>query len=195
MADKNTTAWGDESVRLLAEKPMYLIAACVLPEDPKAALAKIAKLMPMNAKKVHWRDMGIKDQKRSLEILSEISHSTYIVVAAPLNGRKQERARRKCLETLLPWLEHEGVSVLVLESRGEHADKKDIDFLLYLRRSQIVESIDLEHADGRAEDHLCIPDQILGAYGEITIAKTRSHAWEPHWEKVARSVRIFEVDL
>lgn len=195
MIEENAMAWGDESVRLLADKPMYLMAACILPRPPKDAIAKIARLMPSNAKKIHWRDMGLKAQKQSLQILSEVPHATSIVVATPLNSRKQERARRKCLETLRPHLEQEGVSVLTLESRGSFADKKDIDFLLYLRRSRVIETIDMGHAEGAAEDRLSIPDQILGAYGEAIVAKAQPRAWAPYWSAIEKSIRVFEIGI
>ena len=82
---------------------MYLVAATMLPEH--ASLAQIEGLLPKGAAKLHWRDLGIKAQRESLQAIASLDSRSTIVVAAPINPHKQERARRKCLETLLPLLE------------------------------------------------------------------------------------------
>lgn len=75
----NCTAWGDESIRILAEEPLYLIAACILDNVPDEQIKALENLKPKGAKKVHWRDMGQASQKKALGILSEVPQSTYII--------------------------------------------------------------------------------------------------------------------
>lgn len=193
--DTGLTAWGDESIRLSTSTPMYLVAATVVNGDETQAVERLSALKPSNAHKLHWRDMGLKTQQKSLRIISAMDLSTTLVAATPLNGRKQERARRKCLETLLVELESSGVTKLVLESRGTYADKKDIDFLFYLRRSGVVSGIDVAHAEGRAASFLCISDQILGAYGDIITDAKRARAWNESWQAISSKLMVIKVAL
>ena len=195
MNDNAKVAWGDESVRMLAREPMYLMAACVLEKGSSSVVNKLIKLKPSHASKIHWREMSIKAQKDSLALIADLAHSTTIVVGAPLNGKKQERARRKCLELLLSSLEAEGVATLILESRGDIADKRDIDFLLFLRRTGLITKIDLKHALGKDEDCLCIPDQILGAYGDLVASADVQPPWKDSWNAVAKCTRIIRARL
>lgn len=186
-------AWGDESIRIQASEPMYLVAASILEKKPLSQINKLKELAPPNSKKVHWRDMGVNKQHSALQIVAEIPQSTYVVIAAPIKPNRQERARRKCLEVLLPYLESDNVEVLTLESRGGFLDKKDIDFLFYLRRAGIVSSIDVTHATGTADLCLSVPDQILGAYGELLANTSVAPKWLEIWKRIAERITTMRV--
>lgn len=186
-------AWGDESIRIQASEPMYLVAASILEKKPLSQINKLKELAPPNSKKVHWRDMGVNKQRAALQIVAEIPQSTYVVIAAPIKPNRQERARRKCLEVLLPYLESNNVEVLTLESRGDFLDKKDIDFLFYLRRAGIVSSIDVTHATGTADLCLSVPDQILGAYGELLANTSVAPKWLEAWKRIAERITTMRV--
>lgn len=186
-------AWGDESIRIQASEPMYLVAASILEKKPLSQINKLKELAPPNSKKVHWRDMGVNKQSSALQIVAEIPQSTYVVIAAPIKPNRQERARRKCLEVLLPYLESDNVEVLTLESRGDFLDKKDIDFLFYLRRAGIVSSIDVTHATGTADLCLSVPDQILGAYGELLANTSVAPKWLEVWKRIAERITTMRV--
>lgn len=187
------TAWGDESVRILAREPMYLLAACILEEKPLTQISELEKLVPSHSQKIHWRDMGVNVQGKALRIIAEIPQSTCIVIASPIKPEKQERARRKCLEVLLAYLESKGIETLILESRGEYLDKKDIDFLFYLRRSNFISTIDVSHAQGASDKCLCVPDQILGAYGELTADPCAVPKWLDDWNVIAEKLTTMQV--
>lgn len=174
---------------------MYLLGASVIGQDSDLIVDKMEALKPADAKKVHWREMSVRARTNSLELLGGLTHSTTIIVGTPLNGRKQERARRKCLELLLVQLEANNIKTIILESRGKTADKKDIDFLLYLRRTDVIHTIDLQHASGKNDARLYIPDQILGAYGDIIAEKDDALVLKGAWKKVAESVTVIELAL
>lgn len=195
MPETNTTAWGDESARMRAKSPMYLMAACVLNDESDSVIAKLTKLKPKGAKKLHWRDMGQKMQKESLGIIGAIEHRMTVIATCPLNEDKQERARKKCLEALLTHLETAGVQNLVLESRGKNADKKDIECLFYLRRSGAISTIDLTHAEGCKERNLCIADQILGAYGDQTTNEDADPIWQREWDAIEKKLTLLQRNL
>jgi hypothetical protein len=46
-------------------------------------------------------------------------------------------------------------------------DKRDRELLVSMRRKSEAIEFDLEHVPGKSEPLLRIPDQILGAYGEV----------------------------
>lgn len=78
-----------------------------------------------------------------------------------------ERARRKCLERLLPLLETEyNVDTLVLERREISQDRNDIRFIDGLRSRRFIGPIRVELCAGETDARLWLPDQLLGAYGD-----------------------------
>lgn len=78
-----------------------------------------------------------------------------------------ERARRKCLELLLPTLEKEyGVSRLVLESRETSQDDRDLVFVRGLRSRRFISQLRVDFAPGFSDARLWIADQALGAIGD-----------------------------
>ena len=186
-------AWGDESVRMTADPPMYLLGATVLMGDPWHLLDALEMVKPKGAQKLHWRDLGMKAQEQSLGAIVDMLQTATIVVASPLVGNKQERARRKCLQELLMILERKGVNYLYLESRNPVADKRDVDFLQYLRRSNAVKSIDIRHVGGRDDIRTSIPDQILGAYVDVSVEPEQKRAWSDSWEKIERKITVYNV--
>ena len=48
------TAWGDESVHLVANPPIYAMAACVMSDGSQEMVAALGRLKPAGAKKLHW---------------------------------------------------------------------------------------------------------------------------------------------
>ena len=193
--DYSKTAWGDESVRMTANPPTYLLGATVLTKNPAALIVELEKAKPKGAKKLHWRDLGSKAQNRSLEAIARTQHVTTIVTASPLMGNKQERARRKCLQALLVELEDRGVDTLVLETRDTIEDNKDVDFLYYLKRCGAVSHIVLRHARGQDEPCVTIPDQILGAYGDMISKNARTPNWMESWASIQKRIETIDIML
>lgn len=178
-------------------EPSYLLAASLFSSNAPIDLSELMAIKPKSASKLHWMDMNNRLKRQSITALAHLHASHIIVVASKLVGNKQERARRKCLETLLPYLETLGVSLLTLESRGQLNDKRDIDLLLTLRRKGAVSTIDLAHNKGSEDKHLWIPDQILGAYSEIALlqnARLQNATQEP-WESIARNLTTITTKL
>ncbi len=184
-------AYGDESIQRACEPSRYLLAATIYAEgtDPSFALRR-AK--PSGASKLHWYDLDPKRQAASLEVVSSVPQQTTIVAALPLEGTKPERARRKALEEIVRRLIDMGVRKLVLESRNDTHDKRDRELLVSMRRRGEALDFDLEHVPGKDEPLLWVPDQILGAYGEV-ITKGASRKWEDSWRRVERTLDVREV--
>ena len=115
--------------------------------------------------------MGVELQKKSLKTIETLSMDTIVVSGRPVNSKKQERARRKCLELLLPLLGSAGVKRAVLESRTDSLDKRDREMAVNLTRKGWLSNVTVAHQRGEDEPRLWIPDQIIGAKGHVD-AKT-----------------------
>ena len=190
---EGTIAFADESVRVSADPPLYLIAATVVPAE--VSLSCLESLLPKGAAKLHWRDLGTKAQRQSLARIAELDTHSTVVAASPVNPKKQERARRKDLEVLLPLLEARGITKLVMESRFPAADEKDASHFQAMVRRGLVGSIELCFASPEVEHRLWIPDQILGAYAESSASSRSSKAWEREWAALSERVTTVDVSL
>lgn len=165
-------AWGDESVRHKGlAYPTYLMCACLVGDDVDDVRELLRGIKPSDANKLHWRQMTSKDKRRSLAAIASLDSLSFVIAAEQSNGHRSERARRKCLERLLPLLESQGVQSLVLESRTDAQDERDRRLLSYMRTRHVVSSIKLDHVRGAAEPCLWLPDQILGAYGDTRVGE------------------------
>jgi hypothetical protein len=90
-----------------------------------------------------------------------------VVVAAPVDLKRQERARALCLERLAWELDSHGVDMLTLEARPPQLMKKDLRTIDSLRRKQALpKGLRIDHGQPSAEPMLWIADQVLGALGE-----------------------------
>ena len=190
-----TVAYGDESIRMVGKPPFYMLGVCLLEDAGAVNFNKLAKLMPPSSKKLHWRDMSQGLQRESLKLLADIKRTDVVVIASPLDGKKQERARRKCLETLLPILEAKGIEEIVLESRGSASDKLDVSYIKYSKGSKLVKSISITHADGAVEPRLWIADQVLGAMGDYMTQTSNWKHWKSEWEALSPSIKRIDVAL
>ena len=85
-----------------------------------------------------------------------------------------------------------GIRKLVLECRNDTHDKRDRELLVSMRRKGEALDFDLEHVPGKDEPLLWVPDQILGAYGEV-ITKGANGKWEGSWKSIERSLDVREV--
>ncbi len=128
----------------------------------------------------------------SLGVIAQLTQQTTVVAALPLDGRKVERARRKALEEIVLALEAMGVGKLVLESRNQTHDKRDRELIVSLRRKGEAREFDLEHVPGSSEPLLWVPDQILGAYGEV-LTKGTNVRWADAWDQISGTLDIREV--
>lgn len=125
-------------------------------------------LKPKGARKLHWRDMRPSLRGKVVDAMAAMDIDHVIVAAVPMSQwNTAERARRKCLERLLPLLETEyNVDTLVLERREISQDRNDIRFIDGLRSRRFIGPIRVELCAGETDARLWLPDQLLGAYGD-----------------------------
>ncbi|WP_147050740.1 hypothetical protein [Kocuria flava] len=155
--------------------PMYMLGAVVT--DPlacEAARTELRQLVP-HGRKLHWRDLDDRLKRRAVQAVASFDAAHMVVVASPLNPRKQERARAACMERLCWELGGMGVSRVVLESRTPSLNKRDDELIKHLRGKKSLPQglrVDIELPSG--EPMLWVPDQVLGAMGD---AETGEERW------------------
>lgn len=189
-SDQPGAAWGDESIRISAPTPTYLMAATILREG--ADTSRLEAIKPKGAAKLHWRELTDRLRRESLEAVAGLEGLTVMVACSPLPKKKQERGRRKCMELLLPELEARGVGLLTLESRVLQMDRKDIDMLQALKSKGAVPDMRLSHAHASDEPRLWVVDQVLGAYGDWLCDDDAPRKWGNAWEEILGRLTVLE---
>src|SRR5690349_17402803 len=101
-------AWVDESMHAATDHSpaMYLLAATY--GDPlgcEPTRDALRGLLLGKAKRLHWRDEDAARQRKIAAAVAGCDVLCTVVVATPLDEKKQERARRKCMERLFFELE------------------------------------------------------------------------------------------
>lgn len=115
------------------------------------------------AGKLHWYQ---SDASRRLDLAKAIGTLDVTHTAVVGHGRRltTERARRKCMEALLPDLEHSGVDTVTLESRQQRNNRHDIDMVDACRRKKIIsQGFHVTFALGMSEPLLWLPDASCGS--------------------------------
>jgi hypothetical protein len=159
-----TRAYADESHH--AGPPgFYLLAAAVF-DDPgavraRAAMRDLADVLGVT--RVHWHALDHKRRELAMAVVAGLDFRAVVVVGSPV-GRNQERARRKCLGTLRWELGQAGVTVTVLESRGQRLDILDLEAVDGFRKALVVpEEQRVEFEVPTPEPLLWVADAIAGA--------------------------------
>lgn len=188
------TAYADESMRTLDGESVYLLGATVFRGDD-CQLDALVGLKTNGAKKLHWRELGRVVQAKVMRAVSSLTAITTVVIGVPMNPRKQERARRKCLESLIYFLVDDGIQELVLEARGPALDKRDIQLVDTLKSRGYARNLTVRHRNGADDPRLWVPDQVLGAFGDRLCAQDFDSEWEEAWHDLERVTRFEIIDL
>ncbi|MCV9996547.1 hypothetical protein OIU93_19980 [Paeniglutamicibacter sp. ZC-3] len=161
-------AWVDESMRAVnVAEPLYMLGAAVADPLSCDSVRDDLRAVRKGGSKLHWREMDNAAKKLSMDLIGRIDAAHIVVVAAPMDPRRQERARAKCMERLLAELGDLGVSTVFLESRTQSLNARDMRLVEQLRGSRAMpRALRVEIQVPSIEPMLWIPDQILGAVGE-----------------------------
>ncbi|MFI2564206.1 hypothetical protein [Paenarthrobacter sp. NPDC018779] len=161
-------AWVDESMRTVnVKEPMYMLGAAVADPSGCDLVRDDLRSILTDGPKLHWRDMDNRAKKLSIDLLGALDAAHIVVVAAPLEPRRQERARAKCMERLFSELGAVGVTSVFLESRTRSLNARDMHLVDKLRGRRVMpESLRVEIQLPSEEPMHWIPDQVLGAMGD-----------------------------
>jgi len=165
--DVELHAWIDESMR--DPKPgnrdgMYIVAAGVAdPLQSDQSRTAMMRLLPKAATRLHWHAESAARQVQIARTISTLDVTLLVVVNTRYDGRRQERARRKCMERLLNELRSRGVTRAVIESRTDSLNRKDMEMVDALRSRGEMVGLHAGFDRPSAEPMLWIPDAVSGA--------------------------------
>ncbi|MFD0483059.1 hypothetical protein ACFQ46_10670 [Kineococcus sp. GCM10028916] len=156
----------DESMR--QDKGLYLMAAVVAdPDECDSVRDDLRKLLKGRQKRLHWRDEDAPRQRKIATAVGKITLSSVVVIGAPMDPKRQERARRVCMERLYMELWELGVGSIFQEQRTPSLNKHDHKMRDALRSQKAIpDELRVEFAQPNEEPMLWIPDAVAGAVGQ-----------------------------
>ncbi|MGB8019922.1 MAG: hypothetical protein WCF04_01700 [Candidatus Nanopelagicales bacterium] len=184
-------AWVDESMRLTPHEGTYILAAVVCdPTCTDDTRDQMRALLLRGQSRLHWHDERNDRRSTIAASIASIDMAALVVVGTPVATAKQERARRLCMEVLLPRLGNLGVNLVWLESRTPALNQADSRMVRALRGKQLIpRALRVESARPTEEPMLWIPDALAGA---VNAARND----DPRWLNVMRqTVEIIEIGL
>jgi hypothetical protein len=114
--------------------------------------------------RLHWHAEADPRKTKIAESIGALALPATVVVGMPLAKRKQERARAKCMEALLPELEAQGVTQVWLEARTSSLIRRDMCLVDALRSQRLITpAIRVDTALPGDEPMLWLPDAVAGA--------------------------------
>jgi hypothetical protein len=141
-----------------------MAAVLVSPHHAAMHRAALRGLLLRRQRKLHWRDENDKRRACLVDAIAALRPSALVVVGVGLDIRRQERARRKCMEHLLWELGRRPVVDVFFESRDpgmDAADKKLIDVLRV--RNAIAPRLRALWVPAVEEPLAWLPDIVAGA--------------------------------
>ncbi|WEV72285.1 hypothetical protein [Bifidobacterium sp. ESL0790] len=165
----NPLAWCDESIvkEHGSTSSRYLIGASLCGLDEKTIRTFFIKEHLVKRTKAHWHDMTLPERRKSIAFIDGLN-LVHIVASVEFTSgiTRPERARRRCLEHLLPVLEQDySVAQVFMEGRTKQQNNAEITFIQGLRSRGFFRVLRYDLMPGSQDARLWIPDQILGAVG------------------------------
>jgi len=192
MDDVDLHAWVDESIHLdVRSGGFYILAAAV--GEPGLALddarEMLQSIVPRPRQRLHWHDEDERTRAAAVDAIAGLNVVHIVVVRTRVDPRRQERARRKCLERMLFELSGHGVSQAWFESRTQSLNQRDLEIFAALRGSGIItDNIRADFSRPRDEPLLWIPDVVAGA-----VAVARKAHDERYRRPLADSIDEIEI--
>ena len=173
-------AWIDESVHTQGPSPgFYLLAAAI--EDSSAAeptRGLLRRLTTSPTGRLHWNSETSATRQLVTRTIGTLDVN-HLVVVTEAENRRQERARRKCLQRLLFELDQRDVTRAWIESRQAAQDRRDQEMVEAMRGTGALHNTLRAHFAKPLDDPmLWIPDAVAG----MTLAALRdhNHTWLDH---------------
>ena len=161
-------AWVDESIHVTARVPIYLLAAVVADDLAGESLRHdLRRLVRRPRQRLHWRDEEYEDRMAAVTAIAKADLSLIVVVGTPLDPRRQERARRKCMERLFNCFRGvRGLDTVWIESRTVSLNQADEHMVVALRGSRVIDAtVRCQFALSSSDPMLWPADVVAGAVG------------------------------
>lgn len=122
------SAWIDESVvePSGAAVGAYVLAVSIIPVGREVELRdRLRGLLTGKSNRLHWWMESSRRREAITSAIARFDLTHMVAVARPMDPKRQERARRLCLQVLLYELDQMGVRQVAIERRHEKQDKRD----------------------------------------------------------------------
>ncbi|RVX43012.1 hypothetical protein EDD27_5679 [Nonomuraea polychroma] len=175
---------------MLLARGLYLMAAVlVAPHQADRYRAELRALLLRGQLRLHWRDENDKRRAQLIEAVTALRPLGVIVAGTGLDSRRQERARRKCMECLLWELGNHHVDDVVFERRHSELDQRDHEMVVILKgRHAIPPRLRLSWHHPEAEPLLWLPDIVAGA------KSLAERGDERFWSQVNADLLVLNID-
>lgn len=183
-------AWGDESIRSQGlDAPAYLLGASIVDTDDVPDVRNALLALRPTSGKLHWHDLNRRERLRVTAAIGALDARHLVVVAEPMDPRREERARAICLERLGWELARRDVVRLTLEARSRRLMDRDLRIVKALRGRQVFPNrLRVDHGDPKVEPMLWLPDQVLGVFGDLKNEQTSGRG------TIAHALEAFRVE-
>lgn len=162
-------AWVDESIQMPrpGRPGRYLLAATIAdPESCGTLRDSLRDLVGTRGGRLHWYHESPAHRRKIASTIGAQDVAHTVVVASPIDLRRQERARRQCIERLLYSLEATGVTRVWFEKRTEILNRRDRAMVDALRGKNVISAdLRVEFIDPADEPMVWIPDAVAGIVG------------------------------
>lgn len=157
-------AWIDESSSDNKKDPKtYILTASICDSVENEEIRSEMVKLKGSENKLHWRNETPRRHLQIAQKINELDKVMHLVVIRINYSGKEERARQKCLETLMWHLESLEVELITFESRGRSKDNKDLEFIKQLKSKKfLLQNIEISHKPGQDDSMLWIADSACG---------------------------------
>jgi hypothetical protein len=178
------TAFIDESLRIHAG--LYVLVAVIVADvDADRHRQALRALLYRGQLRLHWRDESARRRNQLISALCQLGHTGAVVIATGVAPRRQERARRKCIERLLAELIARGIASIVFERRQDKLDARDRVLVAALKRQHSLPAVLRASWQGAADEPLLwLPDIAAGA---AALAETGDPTY---WQDLATAFSV-----
>lgn len=171
---------------------MYLLAAVLAPPERSALLRDdLRALVPGNRDRIHWRDESPALKHEFAGLIAASRLAGLVVVGFGVDQRKQERARRHCMEELVRNLAQLDVGRIWIENRTASLNRGDLRMVDALRSKKVLApSVRVDFARPSEDPMLWIADALASSSGMAR--KGREIAYR---RRMGPFVREIELDI
>jgi|GEM_PF-1047889 len=183
-------AFADESFHEADRGGFYVLVAAVF--DPGALETTRAAMLSLRGSrriaKLHWNQMGERDHTAATAAVAAQGGLHLVAVGSPVPRTRQERARARCLATIVTELHSYAVTDLVIEARTKELDRRDVATVTGARY-QLPKGtrFRVEHVTGSTEPLLWAADIVAGV--------VRAHHEGNSSYRDALADHLYEIDV
>lgn len=153
-------AYVDESYDL--NIGVYILTASIVDLADAEEARYVLRSLQQGGEKLHWSKEPQQRRNEVTKAVSALGFASVSVIGSGVHVHA-ERARRKCMEVLLPELEGAGVETVTFEARQARNDKQDRELIAACRRKRLLSSrLHASFLGGESEPLLRLPDIVCG---------------------------------